>query len=262
MQTQRHYLSISDSGCISPESLRQNIVRYRQRWADLLGLSTENGLTDIEKELAFRICDSIKASQINGDEIKQTKKKIRQASKIGSLTLLGGTSLNKASLEDLHQKAQQPDYWQQRLVGEIRLVLSGLTKSRYIKTAFGKMMQEESLHERISGSDGYRRVSELFCAGSMQKAYLLMSAVSKAEGQNFKALGWGAQFAGSTKQFATLRETVRSGFLDLKSFKYSQLSGYQTFADEFCRGDKTKARRLVRPICKSLSVQFKHLEWQ
>jgi len=89
-----------------------------------------------------------------------------------------------------------------------------------------------------------------------------MSAVSKAEGLDFKKLAWGAQFPNTTKEFNSLREIIRSGFKDIKNFKYADFLGYQVFTDEFCMGDEKKASGLMSAICKSIGLSFADLGWK
>jgi hypothetical protein len=208
-QTKQRGLSITDAGTLSPEDFTTNLAHCRDSWGRYLGLDPDTSLYTIAQHLASKIVQAINDGEKNGSDLRTLKKAVRNASKVGSFSLLGSLSLNGVTPEFFHHSKDDPSYWRQRLVGEMRLVLSGLTDRRSIQRALRSLVDTDVLNPYITGPDGYRRVAEIFCQGSMLKAFMLMSAVCKAEALDFKKLEWGAQFAGTTKQFAALRAEVK-----------------------------------------------------
>lgn len=95
----------------------------------------------------------------------------------------------------------------------------------------------------------------------MQKAFQIMSAVAKVEGFEFKKLGWGSCFQGTSKQFKELREMVRGAGQNLEQFPYRSRVGYEDFAERFTRSSMLKAHLLMRAICRAQGVRFLDLKW-
>jgi len=114
----------------------------------------------------------------------------------------------------------------------------------------------------LSGIHGYVKFAEERCAGRMQKAYLLMSAVCQAEGINFKKFEWGAQFGGSVKEFNELRNELNENKESLQYSIFSGIQGYVKFAEERCAGSMKKAYMLMSAVCKAEKIDFKKLEWE
>ena len=251
-------LSVTDSGALSPEKFRDNLEDCRLRWTASLGLDSQASLFTVAEGLSAKIMHVLHYGEKSGADLRTLKSAVRDASKLGSFNLLCSSSLNGVTLERMHHLKDDKGYWTQRLVGEMRSTLSGLTDAKSIKAALAVLASTEELKFTIGGPVGYRRVAEMFCQGNMQKAFKLMSAVCKSEALDFKKLEWGAQFAGTTKEFAALCLKVRAEFAgdSLKG-----LVGYVAFADSYCQGSMLKAFKLMSAVCKSEALDFKKLEW-
>ena len=257
-KTHKTSLSITDAGTLSPSEFRVNLAHCRIQWSKALDLDSQTSLFTIASHLATKITEAIDAGLKAGSDLPTLKRSVRNATKLGRLPLLGATSLNRVTEEFLHEAKDNHSYWCQRLVGEMRAASSGLSDARSIKGALRTLVESESIDPYLTGPDGYRRVAELFCQGRMLKAFQLMSAVCKAEDLDFKRLNWGAQFAGTTKQFAQLRSEIKA---DFPARKFTGLTGYTAFADSCCQGSMLKAFKLMSAVCKAEGLDFKRLNW-
>ena len=255
-------LSVTDAGIVSRDEFVQNLRTLMPAWAEHLALAPASSGYEVAKSIAIKITTSLQESTARADDLKTTKRLVREASQVGrGFCLLGTSALNNITIDFLRHTATDTSYWTQRLVGEMRSALAGLSESKSTKAALASLVLNYAPKEYITGPNGYRRVAEIFCQGRMQKAYLLMSAVCKVEGVNFKQLGWGASFNGTTKEFSSLRAAIKVGFADLNNYEFTGISGYHKFADSFCQGSMQKAYLLMSAVCKVEGVNFKQLGW-
>jgi len=257
-------LSAPDAGISSVSELRPVIAGVRDKWAAELkasGNSRNWGIERIAREVSDRVCAAINDYCASGSDLKALKKTIKESCVIGEHRILLPSALNGRSFDDLRDSAANPEIWKHRIIGRMREQILGLERKIDVERSLSILLKNDPLPPTILGTKGYMRVSELLCAGNMLKAYKLMSSVCKAEGVNFKKLEWGAQFAGSTREFNALREELRENKDSLQESGLSGLNGYVKFAEERCAGSMLKAYLLMSSVCKAEGIDFKQLNW-
>jgi hypothetical protein len=124
--------------------------------------------------------------------------------------------------------------------------------------ALRKVIKAPGFLSEYKGIEGYQKFADEHADKLMQKAYTLVSAITKVVGLTFADLEWGSAFMGTTKEFEKFRDLIKApGFLD----KYKGIEGYQKFADEHADKLMQKAYTLVSAITKVVGLTFADLEW-
>jgi len=198
-------LSIADGIVLDKEQLSSSLSAFKKTCRSELALES---LKDTEvlqrsiRQISERIIEVLKKG--NDLSLKELKGQLIEVSNVGEYQIFDGRSFTGQTQETLLGLGDKPEYWNRRVLGGIRENLFPLDSLNNVKQALDFMLRTPESLTNITGPDGYRRVAQLFCGGAMQKAYQLMSAVTKVEGVNFDDLKWGNRFHGSTEEFASL----------------------------------------------------------
>ena len=197
-------LSLEDGVSVDPGSYELTRNQFLASSRSEFQMPSESRVTFqyIALEIVYRINRILNEGNSLSEEA--IKKEIIEHSRIGDYKIFHSRSFNHLTKESLILKKEDADYWYRRVLGGIRGQLFPLMNRSEISSAFKNLINDPELLLKIQGPDGYRRVAQLFCGGAMQKAYQLMSAVTKVEGVNFDDLKWGNRFDGSTEEFDAL----------------------------------------------------------
>ena len=248
-----------DSINLDSEAYSTTLSKFKDTTSKELGISRPDDLTFFYR-VVRQISDGIIEVLKNGESLsaKELKNQITKVSTIGDIKIFDGRSFNRQTEESLLSLSNNPKYWYRRVLGGIREHLFPLENQQEVKQALGNLISNPESLEKITGPDGYRRVAQLFCGGSMLKAYILASAVTKEKGLKFADLEWGSAIQCSTDEFKNLGELIKKpGFGD----KYKGIEGYQKFADDHADKSMQKAYLLASAITKVVGLKFDKLKW-
>ena len=109
---------------------------------------------------------------------------------------------------------------------------------------------------RMQGVSGYRLYADRHYAGDMLRAYKNASAALEPE--EFKSLGWGKAFSGTTAGHSLVR-TQLLGEDGVALETMQGISGYRRYADAHCLGNMGKARQIASAVLNQ--EEFESLGW-
>ena len=152
------------------------------------------------------------------------------------------------------------------------MVSAVLTPEAFKKLGWGKSFngtpaEQMSLRTRVYDKDGrplaamcgvsgYRLYSDSFCKGDMSKTYRAASAALSSK--EFRVLGWGKSFLGSTAEHAEVKSRLLDEAGDPLPLA-SGVGGYRNYADRYCDGSMAKAFQSVSAVLTP--GEFRKLGW-
>ena len=185
----------------TPAAFRGSVDRIVSRLGEVYGIPEEHRhLSVVSRAVAGNVAQAI--DDFKGSEVSALKKAvvgaINNGLKVKGLSLCNGRVFNQWDLGSfchLRKNEAKLAHFVAGLIREAAIESSGLPVEEYLSAL---MLNGD---ERIKGHLGYANVAALFFRGSMQKAFLQMSALCKALGLPFERLEWGNQFNGDAKEF-------------------------------------------------------------